>query len=244
VGTSGSPTQTVNLGTAISAISYTATASATFTKIGSTFPSGLNVSNSGSSYTIYGQPSATGTFGYSLTASANGCTSAAAVGTITVNAASVIDPPYAASAQTWSFGGLTWSDVIQVPECDKTTMIVSVTTPDCRSHTEGGRTFYYYNWRYVYEHKLDMCAEPWRVPGYYEGPLAIGDAPSSIVPEWALGGQAYGTTISNVGVLGAYWPIGICCQNENLAYGLWISGVRLTDYLNSADGLQVRCVKD
>jgi hypothetical protein len=109
VGTSGSPTQTVNLGTAISAISYTASASATFTKTGSTFPSGLNVSNSGSSYTIYGTPAATGTFGYSLTASANGCASAAAVGTITVNAG----PPGTVSTTPCTqccYNGSAWVD--------------------------------------------------------------------------------------------------------------------------------------
>jgi hypothetical protein len=82
---SGSATQTVNLGTAISAISYTASNSATnFAIIG--LPENVAGNANGSTYTISGTPAASGTFGYSLTAAASGCSSTAVAGTITVNA--------------------------------------------------------------------------------------------------------------------------------------------------------------
>jgi uncharacterized protein (TIGR02145 family) len=84
----GNASQTVTQGTAITAMTYTASATATISLTSGGFPNDVTGAVSGSSFTISGTPSSTGTFGYSLIATtANNCTSGASVGTITVNAA-------------------------------------------------------------------------------------------------------------------------------------------------------------
>ena len=74
---------------------------------------------------------------------------------------------YFASTQTWTVGGPTWSDAVQIPECDKADFDGGTPeTPqaDCRSYTREGKTYYYYSWVYV-DQKLDLlCPSPWRVP--------------------------------------------------------------------------------
>jgi uncharacterized protein (TIGR02145 family) len=88
VNSSGSATQAVTLGAAITAIVYTANNSAVISKTGGDFPTDVTAALSGTppgnSYTISGTPAAAGTYGYSLTAVANSCSSSAATGTITV----------------------------------------------------------------------------------------------------------------------------------------------------------------
>jgi hypothetical protein len=159
----GNASQSINLGTAISAMTYTASNATSISRSGSTFPSGLNVAVSGSSYSIYGTPSAAGMFSYTVTtANNNGCTNATASGTITVVA---VTPPDAASAKTWTYGGLTWSDAIRMPSgCNKSSIAISNTIPDCRSYTSNGNTWYYYNWTYVTQNATVLCPYPWRVP--------------------------------------------------------------------------------
>jgi hypothetical protein len=49
-------------------------------------------------------------------------------------------PRYAASTTTWKYGEQTWSDAIQVPECDKEDFEAS-STPQCRSYTKDGTTW-------------------------------------------------------------------------------------------------------
>jgi hypothetical protein len=84
VATGGDASQTAELRTAaITPIIYTANSSATISRTAGSFPSSVSGTPSGSSFTISGTPSSTGTYGYTLTANANGCTSTAA-GTITV----------------------------------------------------------------------------------------------------------------------------------------------------------------
>jgi hypothetical protein len=76
--------QTVNQGTPISTILYIASAGAVISRTGS-LPPGITEAVNGSSYTISGTPSGTGTFGYALTSTTEeGCTSAVTAGTITV----------------------------------------------------------------------------------------------------------------------------------------------------------------
>jgi hypothetical protein len=83
VATSGEASQTAELRiAAITPIIYTANNSATISRTAGGFPGGITGAPSGSSFTISGTPSSTGTVGYTLTANANGCTSTAA-GTIT-----------------------------------------------------------------------------------------------------------------------------------------------------------------
>jgi uncharacterized protein (TIGR02145 family) len=78
-------------------------------------------------------------------------------------------PPYAASTQTWTIvhqtGNQTWSDVINIPECNKQgTHSCDIYEPICRSYTANGITSYYYNWQYVTENYNKLCPMPWRVP--------------------------------------------------------------------------------
>jgi hypothetical protein len=47
-------------------------------------------------------------------------------------------PPYAASAQTWTFGNQTWSDAIHMPGCNKESLI-DLYDPDCCSYTTDGK---------------------------------------------------------------------------------------------------------
>jgi hypothetical protein len=76
-----------------------------------------------------------------------------------------IPPPYAASAQIWTIANQTWSDVINVPECDHDAFTNSHSVAYCRSLTTDGGKWYYYNWPYVNAKKNTLlCPSPWRVP--------------------------------------------------------------------------------
>jgi hypothetical protein len=84
--TGGGASQSVQQGTAITNIVYSAS-DATIALSNGNFPSGVTGTPSGISYTISGTPSATGTFGYTVRATGitGGCT-ATSSGTITVTA--------------------------------------------------------------------------------------------------------------------------------------------------------------
>jgi uncharacterized protein (TIGR02145 family) len=73
-------------------------------------------------------------------------------------------PFYAISDKTWIVGNQIWSDVIQVPECNKTTYANQATEPDCRKYTDSRGTMYLYNWTYVNQNSKTICPDPWRVP--------------------------------------------------------------------------------
>jgi uncharacterized protein (TIGR02145 family) len=83
---------------------------------------------------------------------------------ITVNV--ITPPPHAASAQLWTVGSspLIWSDVINVPACNHEAFTNDYGIPYCRSFFTNGKTWYYYNWSYVYINKDTLCPSPWRVP--------------------------------------------------------------------------------
>jgi hypothetical protein len=249
VSTSGAAIQTVNQNAAISAISYTATASATFTKTGSTFPSGLNVSASGSSYSISGTPSATGTFGYSLTASANGCASAAAVGTITVNAMTA--PPGAASTQTWVWGSQTWSDRIAVAPSSctkKTTLTIGEIyyNPSAEYIVLSGN--YYYNRRcFEQAGSSELCPSPWRVPTYSDV-NALSDIfrGGKLSFPWPTPGRVEGATLVDVDTGFAHLVDKV---NYEGYYMYWTSplimgsGPQSNRTTYNMFGLQIRCIK-
>jgi hypothetical protein len=247
VSNSGDASQTVNQGTAISAISYTASASATFTQTGSTFPSGLTVSNSGSSYTIYGTPVATGTFGYSLTASANGCTSAAAEGTITVNAA------VWASTQTWVFGSQTWSDrvVATPPSCTQVTRLSTVEPRTPRYVVTSNH--YYYSWFCVNSAASELCpsSSSWRVPTKHDvETLAANSSLATLQKAWGVQGLSSpydsGTYIYRP-EYGYLWTQTLDYGDFGFAFAYYVGGAgdrTAAESLYVAFGSQVRCVKD
>jgi hypothetical protein len=238
---SGAATQTVNLGTAISAISYTASNSATFTKTGD-FPTGVTESASGSSYSISGTPSATGTFGYSLTAAVNECTSAAAVGTITVNV--VATPPGAASTQTWTFGSRTWSDVVRVdpPTC---TLVTAVTLSynDATYVVDNAR--YFYTYMCLMAAQSALCSGPWHVPDDSDWQILLANTTrANIVSQWGYNGWwEHNRMCTSAAVAGGYagtspWQThsnGTMYYSTNNAFN-----VRETD---RRWAYEVRCVK-
>ena len=81
-------------------------------------------------------------------------------------------PRYAASNNVWVFGSQTWSDVIQIPECDVEWTRSSDTEPICYRNTSH---YWYnnnycsydeivYNFPYVQGYKSYLCNSQWRVP--------------------------------------------------------------------------------
>jgi hypothetical protein len=186
---SGAASQSLNWYTAITPIVYrTTTNSAIISRTGGTFTTGVTGAPSGTptgtSYTISGTPSATGTFGYSLTASVNGCTSAAYAGTITVDAGFY-------SPSTWSIGNVTWSDrvVMRPAGCtlvDKTSRISTLLAPaEYATLSYQGITHYYYNWNCA----INLCKSPWRLPTSSEGQdLIDSTTPSVLGSMWGIPG--------------------------------------------------------
>jgi uncharacterized protein (TIGR02145 family) len=166
---SGTATQTVDQNKPIADIIYTA-ASATIALSSSTagLPAGgsgtlSGTPSSGSTFTISGTPTAAGTFNYTVTATHTdgGCTNTLS-GAIMVRPGT---PPYAASTQTWTVSGIagaqTWSDVINIPACNKGTYSATNATADCRNNGTYG---YLYSWVYVANNASTLCPSPWRVP--------------------------------------------------------------------------------
>jgi hypothetical protein len=152
---------------------------------------------------------------------------------------------YAASAQTWSFGSLTWSDAIHIPDCNKTSYADSYDDPQCRSITKGGTTWYYYNWSYVNRSASTLCPPPWRVPALDDfKDLASHTAPPTLQNEWGYGGYASSSESSCSAVAANYWS---CTPYDNYnAYCLWYHKAGNVDPRNATGtnlGLQVRCVK-
>jgi uncharacterized protein (TIGR02145 family) len=168
VSSSGSASQSVDLIKAITTIVYTASNDATISKTGNTFPSGLDGNAVGSSYTISGTPTVTGTFGYSLTAAVGGCTGTASVGTITVVTA-VTTPSGAASTSTWVIGDQFWSAplILRPSGCVSVTSYTADNPPPTGHYRSSGLlsgSGYLYNWKCVSDYAAVLCPSPWRVP--------------------------------------------------------------------------------
>jgi hypothetical protein len=154
-------------------------------------------------------------------------------------------PPYAASTHTWTFDNQTWSDAIQIPECNKNDFEAHWTEPRCRSYTSGTNTWYYYNWPYVDANKSTMCPSPWRVPGQGDfAALTNNTTYDVLINAWGLGGYANGTSMSDVSTEATYW--------STLSYGGDDSRAHIMAYHSSNlymtntyknFGLQVRCVQ-
>jgi hypothetical protein len=252
---SGSNSQTVNSGTAITPIVYTASNATTISLTGA-LPTGVSSSVSGTVLTISGTPAATGAFTYTVASShTNGCVSSTTLaGTITVNAAPS-PPTLAASTQTWSYGSLTWSDRIIIAACNKESFTSSTITPDCRSYNDNGTLRYYYNWPYVNANKSTMCpsSDRWRVPTRADFDaliIALGGSTTYpiLVSAWGLGGyfNANGVIVADT-VFGAYWSSTNYDEWNTVptAYRLEYSNYDglFSNNASKSWGLQVRCVK-
>jgi hypothetical protein len=159
-------------------------------------------------------------------------------------------PPYAASAQTWVFGGLTWSDAIHDPACNKQDFDGGTKDnpkADGRSYTYGGRTCYYYSGRYVTEHAATLCPSPWRVPSRDDiSTLVEADDASAerIASSWGFGGFALEGNIHEASSHLYLWSSRI--DDNGGALYFWNGyGDASYEYDNqdALPGFQVRCVK-
>jgi hypothetical protein len=155
-------------------------------------------------------------------------------------------PRYAASTHTWVFGEQTWSDAIQGPACNKESFEDGDTTPQCRSYTEDGETFYYYNWAYVDAYKSRMCPAPWRVPTKSDfETLVFYAGASTLISEWGYGGYANGSSVTDETSYAYYWS---CTESASSgidgAYFLsYYSGDLLVTDTYKGNVFQVRCVR-
>jgi uncharacterized protein (TIGR02145 family) len=259
--TGGDASQTVNMNTAITAMTYTASNDATIAMTGS-FPEGVNGNASGSSYTISGMPTVTGTFGYSLTAAVGGCTSTAAVGTLT-NAGT---PPYAASPQIWVIGLQTWSAPLLKPQagCTETDDFGTTNPPTIAYYRSSGLccgSGYLYNWKCVMDYDTQLCPSPWRVPSgtdMVDLDKALGgngafrnDAPldwitANYIEAWGGNWAGYG---DGANILAQYegtmfYTTTPTLQNQAVYVRYNVNGeVRPNGFNPSRFGIQVRCVK-
>jgi hypothetical protein len=156
-------------------------------------------------------------------------------------------PRYAASTRTWTFGNQTWSDAIHIPECNKSSFTRDYDNPQCRSYTEDGKTWYYYNWAYVNQKAAVLCPSPWRVPTVEDSETLVSNTIyNTLSGEWGYGGYAHSTLVSNTGSHAYYWSSTVDSSNTSYAYTLYFAtnGHVYWDLEhNKRCGFQVRCVK-
>jgi hypothetical protein len=233
--------QSANQHMAMTAITYTASYAATISMTGS-FPTGVSGVADGSSYSISGTPTATGTFDYSLTAAVGGCTSAAVVGTITVNAA----PPGLYSASTWSIGGYTWSDrVVAKPSGCSLVSTLSTTIPqtlpkEYKINSDSGVERYYYSWACA----LAVCPSGWSLPAPAHFTALINATNNTtLINIWGYGGAAKGSTMENVARKGEYWSTEASPSGPDSYCLMYVTGTLRMANNYKYTGIQVRCVK-
>jgi hypothetical protein len=246
----GAASQSVNQNSAISAITYTAS-NATSIVRGGSLPAGVTGSISGTTLTIRGTPSATGTFGYTVSGShTNGCVSTISTGTITVAAAA----SNFYSTNTWSYGGLTWSDrVVASPSnCSKVTSLTTSnnTTADYKVDKSTGVDRYYYSWTCATggtsgNTNAQLCPTGWRLPTRSDySTLVSNTGYGTLISQWGYGGTAEGGTMYDQTSEAYYWASTAYTNSENYAYHLYYysGGSSVLGTIKQL-GLQVRCVK-
>jgi hypothetical protein len=154
-------------------------------------------------------------------------------------------PSNAASTIIWVIGEQSWSNAIRMPECHKETFEEDH-APQCRSYTEEGKTWYYYNWAYVDKYKAKMCPSPWRVPTKADmETLESNSNGNALFDAWGYGGYAFGSSMYDVNSYDAYYWSSTE-YDRGFAYNLYFStsgGVGPQKLSTKLTGLQVRCVK-
>jgi hypothetical protein len=153
----------------------------------------------------------------------------------------VVAPPYAATTETWVFGGQTWSDAIHIPECGSPSFDDSYTEPQCRSYA--GR--YYYNWPYVNQNASALCPSPWRVPAREDFETLTNNTDGNALSAlWGYGGYANSNSMEYVNAYGFYWSSTELGSGSYYAYYLrYYSGNPYVANYDKYRGYQVRCVK-
>jgi hypothetical protein len=152
-------------------------------------------------------------------------------------------PPYAASNYVWVFGDQIWSDVIQMPDCNKETFENSNTAPQGRSYTSGERTFYYYNWAYVNANKNTLCPSSWRVPNLDDLEILESNINASkLINAWGYSGYVDGSSIDRVGTDASYWS-STETNSDRARYLYYHSGGLSLNLSSKYFGFPVRCVR-
>jgi uncharacterized protein (TIGR02145 family) len=258
----GEASQIIDLSEAITPVIYTAPG-ATVISSGSSFPDGVSGIYSGGSYTISGTPTAGGAFGYTVTATEDGC-SGAVSGTITV----VAPPPGAASTRTWTVGTQIWSDALQKaqPGCIEVTHMGPNDAPEppgpyYRASGLYSGSGYLYNWRSVNEYGAQLCPSPWRVPSKadfqtLDGELGGNGSNHEENSEWVAdnyitrwggvyGGFSSGDSITRPGMEARYWSSSRSNGTRTAYLLCFVSdgNVYSDSYGNQVHGNQVRCVR-
>jgi uncharacterized protein (TIGR02145 family) len=119
------------------------------------------------------------------------------------------------SNNTWSFGGLKWSDDVIASACDKTTYNVNQSSnfnADCRSNGTHGHLF---SWCAIARFKDGICPVGWRIPTAAEFlslDIAIGETGSTkfdkYISDWGatLGGWVnFAGSMMQQGTSAYYW---------------------------------------
>ena len=147
-------------------------------------------------------------------------------------------PPHAASTQTWVFGAQIWSDAIHMPECNKESFIASATEPQCRSYTENGKTWYYYNRAYVKKNWKEMCPTPWVLPTWGVCLRLKQSRPSEeLYQAWGKGGLVWrGVELTRTCLFIWYGA-----PDDGFDLNCNMCGCGILD--SGSNGYQVRCVK-
>jgi uncharacterized protein (TIGR02145 family) len=251
-------------------IEYTAENAASVNLSSGSCPPGMQCGANGLVYTLSGIPNQAGTTYYTIaTTNNNGCTNQSLKGVITV-AENAESPPYAKTstltriAKAGAGADQTWSDVINMPDCDKPTYAPGNNTSDCRNNDSYG---YLYSYAYATTlgYASTVCPTPWRVPtttdfcNLYMNLAAASTCPSAgdyssnttvrdnLIATW---GGAYAGTCSYSGVLEGQNTTAVYRADDAYAIdGAYVfqfssnGRVYAKAYALKTVGAQLRCVK-
>ena len=163
-------------------------------------------------------------------------------------------PSYAASKTVWQFGNRTWSDAIQMPECDKKKFTMTFDSPECRSHVAGTTQWFYYNWQFMNVYRKNLCPHPWRLPTRDDVDALI-DATNSAVlaAEWGLSGYAHYETVRVLDSLGCVrvdcsastgdCSVSIPNKLTNLIQYGTVNNPPMATYGYAERGFTIRCIR-
>jgi uncharacterized protein (TIGR02145 family) len=259
----GAASQSVIMGTAIRTIVYTASNAATISRTSGSYPTGVTETASGSSFTISGTPSVAHSRIYTLTATAEGCTSSSTAGTLSV----VSSLQGAASTRTWIIGAQTWSAPLKKAQtgCTETTNFGSTNPPTVayyRSSGLYGESGYLYNWKCVGDHAYLLCPSPWHVPledDFRQLDKSLGGTginrndedqswiTSKYIVAWGgvYGGEGLADKVSQPGTDAYYWSAYQYYSGDAAGYMKFSTTGRARPFysIEMYRGMQIRCVK-
>jgi uncharacterized protein (TIGR02145 family) len=178
---SGSTTQTITYGAAMTSIKYN-TANAT-SATPSNLPPGVSGAWASNTYTVSGKPTSVGTYNYTVTTTnGNGCTNAKATGRITVT----LPPPITytnctaplitlgaigfTSEATYKINNIIVSSPVTATYCNSRTYTSfdggssGSYAADCAKNYYDATYGNWFSWCAVKQYASQLCPSPWRVP--------------------------------------------------------------------------------